>query len=27
LSSVGGETRDLAASWNVGAEPNCHFIK
>ena len=27
LSSVGGTTRDFAASWNVGAEPNCHFIK
>ncbi len=27
LSSVGGTTREFAASWNVGAEPNCHFIK
>ena len=27
LSNVGGTTRDFAASWNVGAEPNCHFIK
>ena len=22
-----GATRDFAVSWNVGAEPNCHFIK
>jgi len=27
LSNVGGTTRDFAASWNVGGEPNCHFIK
>ena len=27
LSNVGGTARDFAASWNVGAEPNCHFVK
>ena len=26
LSSVGGTDREFAASWNVGAEPNCHFV-
>ena len=27
LDGVGTHYVDFAASWNVGAEPNCHFIK
>ncbi len=27
LDGVGTSYVDFAASWNVGAEPNCHFVK
>ena len=27
LSSIGDGSRSFAASWNMGVEPNCHFIR